>query len=103
MASRWRAVAAWSFLALVALLWSVPTTLYCWEGAYNVAQGDPPELGEVAFLLVLGLVPWAFAAAYFRSMRRRHPLTSALSFATIVLAVVTLPVLIVRAGLSGPF
>ena len=93
---RMRPTAAVLFAALVVLFWAGPTTLYFWEGAYNVSLGEPPEWGSVVVLIVLGLVPWAFAVGYFVTMRRGQSARSTPTFATVVLALVTLPVLLSR-------
>lgn len=100
---RIRSTAALLFAAVVVLFWAGPTTLYCWEGAYNVSLGEPPNWGSVAVLVVLGFVPWAFAVGYFVTMRRGQSTTSTLTFATMVLALVTLPVLVVRIMFAAPF
>ena len=100
---RIRPTAAVLFAALVVLFWAGPTTLYCWEGAYNVSLGEPPKWGSVVVLIVLGLVPWVFAVGYFVTMRRGQSATSTLTFATMVLALVTLPVLLVRLMFAAPF
>lgn len=92
-----------AFALSIALFWSLPTTAYCWEGAYNVSQGEPPDWRLVAILVVMGFVPWIFAAAYLVAMRRRGSAASTITFGTLVLAVVTLPVLIVRTLMAAPF
>ena len=100
---RIRPTAAVLFAALVVLFWAGPTTLYCWEGAYNVSLGEPSKWGSVVALIVLGCVPWVFAVGYFVTMRRGQSATSTLTFATMVLALVTLPVLFVRIMFAAPF
>lgn len=96
-------VAAGVLLTVIAVFWSVPKTLYCWEGAYNVARGESPDWPLAGGLVVLGLVPWGIAVAYFVTMRRRHSPAGAFVFAGGVLALVTLPVLFLRVALAAPF
>lgn len=98
-----KTVAAGLLVAVVAVFWSIPTTLYCWEGAYNLTRGASPDWPFGGGLIVMGLMPWGFAVPYFVSMRRRSSLASALVFAAGVLALVTLPVLFVRIALAAPF
>jgi hypothetical protein len=98
-----RTVAAGLLVTVVAVFWSVPTTLYCWEGAYNVTRGASPDWPLAGGLIVLGLMPWGFAVPYFVLMRRRQSAASALVFAAGVLALVTLPVLFIRVALAAPF
>lgn len=60
-------------VVLLSLCWALPTTLYCWEGAYNASRGESPDWGFVALLVILGPVPWAFAIGYFFGMRSVSP------------------------------
>ena len=102
-AKRLRLGGAWLSAVFIIVFWTAPTTLYCWEGAYNVSLGDPPDRGFIAVLIVMGLVPWLFAGLYFAPMRRRQSFASALTFSTMVMAIVTLPILILRILFAAPF
>lgn len=95
------AVAALCGVAVV-VFWALPTTLYCWEGAYNASGGKPPNWSFVALLVILGLLPWAFAIGYFFAMRKRQPMGSTLTFTTTVLGLVSAAVLFMRLTLSAP-
>jgi hypothetical protein len=102
---RW--VVAWipTVLALlIAGYFSVGAAIWCWEGAYNVLQGDSPDYGFFLALLVAGLLPLAAPAAYCYAMRRSgQARRSSLAYAAFVALVTSFFVLAFRAGAAGGF
>ena len=91
------------FAAVIVFLWAGPTTLYCWDGARNVSREEPPDVAFVVVLVVMGFLPWLCGMAYVLPMRRRQTTASTVTFGTMVVALVTLPVLIVRTIMAAPF
>jgi cbb3-type cytochrome oxidase subunit 1 len=103
MLARSQSIAVFVAACGVVGFWSLPITLYCWEGAYNVMQGGRPRWLLAALLVALGLIPWAAAGALLRRARAKHSFARALASAAVTLALVSLPVLFVRVALAAPF
>jgi hypothetical protein len=91
-------------LALTVAYLGLGVLLWCWEGAYNVLQGHPPDRVFAATLVLAGVAPPVTAWFGFRVPRRHgESLASSLAFATVVTFGVTVFVGFFRAGASGGF
>jgi hypothetical protein len=100
-------VARWiptALLLVVGAYFGLGAALYCWEGAYNVLQGGSPGYGSAVILVLLGILPLATGAGYWMALRRgHHSARSSLAFASIVTALVSIPVIVVRVAFGMGF
>jgi hypothetical protein len=91
-------------LALVVGYLALGVLLWCWEGAYNVLQGGPPDWMFATTLVLAGMAPLVTAWFGFRVPRRHgESLASSLAFASLATLAVTVFVGFFRAGASGGF
>jgi hypothetical protein len=91
-------------LAVIVAYLALGVALWCWDGAYNVLQGDPPDWVFAGSLILAGMAPAVTAWFGFRVPRRHgQSLASSLAFASVVTFGVTVFVGFFRAAANGGF